>query len=148
MNGRENYSKLLPWQQHCTMLRAIVQAGVPVLSYGVMIGFPDDDHESLLRLEEAIAELYEQLHIINPSLIFYVTCVSIAPLPGTPQGHDFRQLGLLRFEDPTIIGGFFTSCADTHHLSYEEISDWQIRLTKVMGSNSQNNTVSAKRTWG
>ena len=84
-----------------------------------------------MYLEEAIKELAEELKTINPSLNFQVMPFAIAPLPGTPQDKNLRQLGLLRFEDPTILGGFWTSCADTHHLSYEEVSDWQIRLAKI-----------------
>jgi len=43
-----------------------------------------------------------------------------------------REMKLLRFENDPIIGsGFWTPCTDTHHLSYEQVSDWQIRLLKI-----------------
>jgi hypothetical protein len=109
--GRESYTKLLPWQQHCDMMQAIVRSGLPVIVYGVIIGFPDDSHESLRRLEEAILELH--------------------PIPGTIQGEKIRSSGLLRFNDTSITGGFWTPSCDTQHLSYEEVSDWQIRLAKI-----------------
>lgn len=129
--GRESYSKLLPWQQHCEMMRAIVRVGLPVIVYGLIVGFPDDTQESLLRLEEAVLELHQQLREINPNLEFQVASYAISPIPGTPQGENIRKSGLLRFDDPSIIGGFWTPSCDTHHLSYEDISEWQIRLTQI-----------------
>jgi hypothetical protein len=57
-----------------------------------------------------------------------VTPFSIRPIPGTPQADQLRKAGLLRFEDSAIKGGFWTACADTNHLSYEEVSDWQLRI--------------------
>lgn len=129
--GQESYAKLLPWRQHCEMMRAIVRVGLPVIIYGFIIGFPDDNHDSLSRLEEAILELHQQLREINPDLEFQVASYSISPIPGTPQGENIRKSGLLRFDDPSIVGGLWTPCCDTHHLSYEEISDWQFRLAKI-----------------
>ncbi len=129
--GTQSYSKLLPWQQHCEMMRAIVRVGLPVIVYGLIIGFPDDTHESLLRLEEAVSELHRQLREINPDLEFQVASYAISPIPGTPQGENIRKSGLLRFDDPSIVGGLWTPSCDTHHLSYEDISDWQFRLTRI-----------------
>ena len=129
--GREDYAKLLPWQEHKTMVRTIVAAGVPDITYGVVVGLPEDSHESFKGLEVAIRELYAELLEINPDLIFNVTPYAIRPLPGTPQAKQLRAAGLLRFEDPAIIGGFWTACADTEHLSYAEVSDWQARLAAI-----------------
>lgn len=129
--GRESYSKLLPWQQHCTMMKAIVRAGLPVIVYGLIIGFPDDDLDSLLHLEEAVLDLHQQLREINPNLEFQVAAYAISPISGTPQGETIRKSGLLRFDDPSIIGGFWTPSCDTRHLSYEDISEWQFRLAKI-----------------
>lgn len=129
--GRESYAKLLPWQQHCEMLRAIVRAGVPRIYYGVILGLPEDSHETMLGLEEAFWELSEELKTINPSVSFHIAPTTIRPIPGTPQGHNIRQSGLLRFEDPAIVGEFMTACADTHYMSYEEVSDWQFRLACI-----------------
>ena len=129
--GREAYEKLLPWQEHCELVKAIVKTGVPDITYGVIVGLPDDSHESLANLEVAICDMRDMVKQINPDLIFTITPYAIRPLPGTPQSKALRKSGLLRFEDPAIIGGFWTACADTHHLSYEEVSDWQIRLAAV-----------------
>jgi hypothetical protein len=131
--GRESYAKLLPWKQHCEMMQAIARAGVPRIQYGVIIGLPDDSEEDMLRLEDALSELYRELKTINPSLNFAIDANSILPIPGTPQGTSFRNSGLVRFEDVEIIGGFTTSCADTRYMSYEEVSDWQFRLASIGG---------------
>lgn len=129
--GRENYAKLLPWQEHVEMVKTIVRTGIPDITYGVIVGLPDDSHDSLTGLEEAIRGLYDELLEINPTLIFNVTPYAIRPLPGTPQSMQIRASGLLQFEDPAIIGGFWTACADTNHLSYAEVSDWQTRLASI-----------------
>ena len=129
--GRENYAKLLPWQEHVTLVKAIVRTGVPDITYGVIVGLSDDSQDSMLGLEEAILELHGEVMKINPDLIFNVTPYAIRPLPGTPQAVQLRSAGLLRFEDPAIIGGFWTACADTKYMSYEEVSDWQSRLASI-----------------
>ncbi|OSO94229.1 radical SAM protein [Cylindrospermopsis raciborskii CENA303] len=133
--GRQAYKKLLPWQQHCQMLRAIVRAGVPTISYGFIIGLPEDNRDSFLYLEEAIKELKQELRTINPSLNFFVTPYSIIPIPGTPQEYNLKKANLLRFEDPTIRGNFWTSSVDTHHLTYDQVSDWQLHLFRSLGDN-------------
>lgn len=139
LHGRENYAKLLPWREHCELMKAIVRAGVPVLTYGCIIGFEDDDDRSLQLLEEGVWELFEELKRINPQLNFQIAPFSLSPIPGTPQGVRFRESGLLRFADPEIFGGVWVPCADTKYLSYKEIAQWQRRLLKigVVGGRSQ-----------
>lgn len=129
--GRESYAKLVPWQQHKRILRTIVQAGIPMISYGVIIGLPDDDDYSLCQLEEALWEVFHEAKAINPSIIFQTTPFVISPILGTPQGETIRKSGLLRFDDPAIFAGFWTASIDTKHLSYEQVSDWQFRLAQV-----------------
>jgi len=129
--GQENYTKLLPWQEHCEMLKAIARAGVLYIRYGVIIGFADDSQETLLHLEEAISVLYEDLISINPAVNFQVSPFTISPIPGTPQSDHLRRSKLLRFDDPTIFGNLWTPAVDTHHLSYKEIANWQMRLAQI-----------------
>ncbi|MFM8442478.1 MAG: hypothetical protein ACKN9W_03935, partial [Methylococcus sp.] len=129
--GRENYAKLLPWLEHCELLRAIVRSGLPALSYGVIIGFDDDTEETLSRLEEAIQEIHQDLTSINPQLIFQVSSFAISPIPGTGQGKLLRESGLLRFDDPALYGGLWTPSVDTRALSYQRIAEWQVRLLGI-----------------
>ncbi len=129
--GQENYAKLLPWQDHCQIMKAIARAGVPNIRYGVMIGFEDDNNETLLRLEEAVTELYADILAINPAVNFQVQSLALIPIPGTPQWDTIRDSGLLRSNDPSIFGGMGTSAVDTRYLSCEQISNWQIRLSQI-----------------
>jgi hypothetical protein len=129
--GRENYSKLLPWQEHCEIMKAIVRAGIPYIRYGLILGFSDDSDESLSRLEEAVWELYEELIAINPSLKFQTAPFSLSPIPGTPQSEEVRESGLLRFDDPNIFGSIWTTSVDTHYMNYKAVFEWQKRLSKV-----------------
>ncbi|NET46691.1 radical SAM protein [Okeania sp. SIO2B3] len=129
--GKQPYAKILPWQQHCNMLRSIVRAGLPVLVYGVIVGLAQDSHEELLYLEESIMELRQDLKSINPDLDFQVASYSISPIPGTPQWDYLTKSGLLRIEDPSVVGEFWAASCDTHHLTYEEVSDWQVRLAEI-----------------
>nr|VFK37556.1 MAG: hypothetical protein BECKSD772F_GA0070984_101642 [Candidatus Kentron sp. SD]VFK43283.1 MAG: hypothetical protein BECKSD772E_GA0070983_10244 [Candidatus Kentron sp. SD]VFK80442.1 MAG: hypothetical protein BECKSD772D_GA0070982_11155 [Candidatus Kentron sp. SD] len=129
--GQENYKKLLPWREHCEMMKAIVRIGIPYLRYGIIIGFADDSHENLSRLEEAARDLYEELVTINPSSNFQVAPLSLSPIPGTPQSEQVRQSGLLRFDDPSILGSVWAPSMDTHHLNYKEVFEWQKRLSQV-----------------
>nr|VFK61960.1 MAG: hypothetical protein BECKUNK1418G_GA0071005_102029 [Candidatus Kentron sp. UNK]VFK70075.1 MAG: hypothetical protein BECKUNK1418H_GA0071006_102329 [Candidatus Kentron sp. UNK] len=129
--GRENYAKLLPWQEHCRIMESIVGAGVPNILYGVIIGFEDDSDEYLSRLEEAISELHESLLAINPGINFQVRPLSLVPIPGTPQGNTVRDSGLLRIDDPSIFGNMWRPSVDTRHLGYEQIADWRVRLMRI-----------------
>ncbi|MGB7059176.1 MAG: radical SAM protein [Geitlerinemataceae cyanobacterium] len=129
--GRESYQKLMPWQEHCNIIRAIASAGVPRVGYGVIVGLPDDDRDSLLYLEEAIFKLYQDVKAINPDIDFKIRPVSISPFAGTPQDQEIREQGLLVFDDPVILGGFWTPCANTKYMSYLEVSEWQIRLMNL-----------------
>lgn len=131
LQGRENYAKLLPWREHCDLMKAIVRTGVPALTYGCIIGFEDDDDRALSLLEEGVTALHEELCAINPRLYFQIAPFSLSPIPGTPQGQRFRESGLLRFEDPEIFGGIWVPCADTRHLTYGQIADWQRRLLRI-----------------
>ncbi|OLT61350.1 B12-binding domain-containing radical SAM protein [Moorena bouillonii] len=129
--GREAYAKLLPWQQHKRIVKTIVRAGIPMIVYHMIIGLPDDDDESMLRLEEALWEIYDEVKAINPSMVFQISPFVISPILGTPQGEIIRKSGLLRFDDPALFAGFWTASVDTKHLSYEQVSDWQFRLASV-----------------
>ncbi len=130
--GRENYQKLLPWQDHCKIVKTIVSTGLPHLTYGVIIGFADDSEETLLRLEEAILELHHELLTINPTLQFQVSPFSIFPIPGTPQSIQLRQSGLLEYqEELSIFGGLWTPSINTRYLSYKDIARWQNRLKQI-----------------
>ena len=127
-SGPDAYEKLLSWRSHCLMMKEIVRAGVPDITYGLIVGLPDDTPRDLALLEESVGELRAQLKSINPMLKFRVVPYAIRPLPGTPQAHSLSELGLLRYTDPAIAGGFWTACADTLHMSYADVSEWQSRL--------------------
>lgn len=102
-------------------------------------------HESLQYLEEAVSELYQELKTINPSLQFMLLPFSINPIPETPQEQNLRKLDLIRTEDVTILGSTWTASADTRYLSYEEVSDWQLRLLQV-GESGYSSEVNLKVT--
>ena len=129
--GQENYKKLLPWREHCEIVKAIVRTGTAYIRYGLVIGFSDDSHETLSRLEDAVWGLYEELAAINPSVNFQVPPFSLSPIPGSRQSDQVRQSGRLRFDDPNIFGSIWMTSVDTHHLTYREVFEWQKRLTRI-----------------
>lgn len=130
LHGQEKYKKLIPWQAHCEVIKTIVGAGAPRFTYGVIIGFQDDNEETLLHLEEALSELYEDVLTINPSAKFYINPFVILPIPGTPLASDLMKSGLVRIHDP-IFASFDLPTVDTRYLTYKDIAKWQIRLTKI-----------------
>ena len=138
----------MPWQEHCNIMRAIARTGIPRIAYGVIIGLPDDSHESLLYLEEGIFKLSQELKEINPEIDFKVRPFSISPFAGTPQEKEIRESGLLACDDPTIVGGLWTACANTKHMSYLEVSQWQVRLMNLGDKSNAlfdlSNTISQK----
>ena len=42
IGGDMAYQKLLPWNEHVTLMRSIAQTGIPDISYGVIVGLPED----------------------------------------------------------------------------------------------------------
>ena len=102
------------------------------MTYGCIIGFEDDDDRSLSLLEEG-GQLFLRgaSRDQSESLLPDCTIFTHSLIPGTPQGRRFRETDLLRFEDPEIFGGIWVPCADTHHLSYDEVLNWQKRLLKI-----------------
>ncbi|MFF5676065.1 radical SAM protein [Streptomyces hygroscopicus] len=140
--GPTSYEKLMPWRQHVTMMEAITKAGVPDINYGVIVGLPEDSDQELKRTLELVHEVRDRLLGINPKLRFRVMPFALRPLPGTPQSEQLKRHKLLRFDDSAILGGFWTACADTRHLSYEQVSDWQTRFIEEI-----NGADSVKKDW-
>lgn len=101
------------------------------IRYGVIIGFEDDSEDSLLRLEEALFELYEDLKNVSPCLKFQINALTLSPIPGTPQSNQVRQSELLHFDEPSLYGSIWTPTIDTRYLSYEQVADWQMRLMRI-----------------
>jgi len=128
LQGSKDYAKLLEWRSHVELVKAIVGAGVPDLSYGVIVGLPNDSDDSLSRLLDAVIELKGMLKSVNPRLVFKVTPFAVRPIPGTVMTAQLQASGLLRFTDPAILGGFWTACADTKFMNYEKVSDWQMKI--------------------
>jgi hypothetical protein len=131
MEGDQAYQKLLPWKQHVNLVRTIIRTGVPDITYGVIIGMPEDCHDQLAKLEEALHELWYTLKSENHNLRFRVTPFAVRPIHGTPQSRLIEKDDLLATDDLAIRGGFWTACANTRHLSYQEVSHWQHRLAKI-----------------
>jgi hypothetical protein len=129
--GQKNYKKLMPWQQHCEILRAIARTTVAHIHYGIIIGFEDDSNESLSRLEEALYELYEDMRRENSALKFQIAAMTLSPIPSTPQAEIIRNSGLLQFDEPSLYGTVWTPTMNTRYLSYKQIVDWQERFMRI-----------------
>ena len=66
------------------MVESIVRAGVPDITYGIIVGMPNDSQDSLKALFDALLGLRERVKAINPAMRFRVVPYAIRPLPGTP----------------------------------------------------------------
>src|ERR1700722_1714547 len=131
VRGEAAYQKLLPWEEHVRLMRTMVQTGIPDISYGIIVGLPDDSADELSRLEDALYELWFLLKRENPNLQFRVIPFSLRPLPGTTLTKGLASEGLVANPDPAVCGGFWTACANTRYMTYEAVSDWQARLSQI-----------------
>jgi len=131
IDGTENYRKLLPWQQHLDMLRAIIETGIPDIFYGVILGLPDDSNETYKRLEEGLHEIRDMTKEMNPSLTFSVHLNGIQAFPGTLMTENLQDEGLMpQNVDPALINKQ-TPVARTRHLSVAQLSEWQRHLYRT-----------------
>ncbi len=122
---RERYPKLLSWQHHVKMMKAIVTAGVPDITYGLIIGLPEDSHESFARLFDAVWELREELYSINPQLRFSVTPNAIMTFDGTPLTAELIKRGLREKSVDSALINKWTPIVNTEHISSKEVAVWQ-----------------------
>lgn len=134
--GTKSYAKLLDWREHVVLLETIATTGVPELYYGIIIGLKHDSNDSMAYLLDAVVELKERVRRVNPRIRFRATPFSVRPIPGTSLSREMHRSGLLKFTDPAILGGFMTACADTEHMSFQDVSRWQMRITETLSDDN------------
>ncbi len=127
LEGNSAYRKLLPWLEHVEMVKAIVRAGVPDITYALIIGLPNDTDDSLKRLLEAVQELRNDVLTINPNIQFAVIPSCFIPFPGTELAEHLAREKLIMASDPALFGKW-TPVTNTHHLSSWNIHEWQGRF--------------------
>lgn len=133
LEGPAAFAKLLPYENHKRMIKEIVKAAVPTVTYGVIIGYPRDSSQKIKNLFEVMRDLKDELTGLNPNLEIAIPARSLMPLPGTPLTEKLKSGPYLRFNDPSLVGNRFTSVVDTDYMTYEEISEWQKIFWKTFG---------------
>jgi len=129
VEGKEAYAKLLPLNTHKEVVRQIVRAGTPSLTYGCIIGLKDDGAKEMQALYDYVLWFKEELKSINPKLIFWLAPFCIRPIPGTGQYLTLEKHRLLH-PHPTMRGAYGTPMP-TMHLRAEEIAEWQQRFLEL-----------------
>ena len=92
-------SKLRKFDENVAILEQIISSGVPQINLGVMIGWPEESHDSIKNITEKL-ELIDQLcvsvnnkniHNIKTKINYSIFCVT--PLPGTPFYNNMHDRG-------------------------------------------------------
>lgn len=128
LQGAEAYAKLSPeWETHLEVLKSAVSAGLPSLFYVFIIGFPEDDEESLSRLYEKVSEVRKELLKINPALNFTVSSNGISTFPGVPITGQFIQEGVRpSVVHPSLLNKW--TPLPTKSLTAKEVLRWIVRF--------------------
>jgi len=128
LQGTDRHEKLLQWSDHVEMVKAIVRAGVPNITYSVIIGYPEETDESLAHLMDVMRELKEEIMSINPELNMVVNPNSFIPFPGTPERVSLVAEGLLSQDADPVLVNSWTPTYRTRALTGEELTEWQRKL--------------------
>ncbi len=132
LEGTERYQKLMHWRGVVEMCKAIVRSGAPDLLFGVIIGLREDSHESLSRLDEALAELKRTLQKENPEVRLSINPTVLIPFPGIPLTDAYKRSGLMPDDPHSSLVTKFTPTMRTDHLSINELVSWQRKLCHHM----------------
>ena len=135
------YKKLRAWDVEKEILRTIVDAGLPAMGFGIMIGLVDDAPEDLKLTAKRCRELRSVCEKANPNAIQHYQIFNNILLPGTPNfskhrgcmGHDIG-------EHPELFN-FYTSVVDGKYFAHWEFYRERQHMTSVL------NGQQARRNW-
>ena len=136
----QKYKKLRAWDVEKKILRAITDAGVPALGFGIMIGLVDDAPEDIKLTAQRCHELRSLCEKANPAAVQHYQVFNNILLPGTPNFS--KHLNCTKYD----IGGhpelfnFYTSVLDGKHFGHWEFyRERQSLMAALNGQRAQRN---------
>jgi hypothetical protein len=138
----KKYKKLRTWDIEKEILRAIADAGLPALGFGIMIGFVDDTPETLKLTAQRCTELRELCEKANPAAIQHFQFFNNILLPGTPNFSKHLKYAKYDISAHPELFNFYTSIVDGHHFEHSEYYRERQNLTAILnGDHAQRNWV-------
>lgn len=100
-------------QHHMKVLARIAATGLPMMTFGVIIGWPGDTVERVIRVRERCRRLAEAIWEANPSCQLLFTPFVGIPIPGTKNWEQYGREGLIR-EDVELHPEAWQFCLTTY----------------------------------
>jgi len=135
------YRKLRPYDQELEIIKAIASTGIPMMTFGIILGRPDNDNKESLKLtEERCLEVKEMVEEMGTQT--YFTPFLDILLPGTPDYRKYKNLLKYDMEQYPELFQFHTATIKTKEFIPEELT----RLKREM--EERINGKEAREFWG
>lgn len=131
------HRKLKPYDQELEIIEAIASTGIPMMTFGIIIGRPDDDEESLKLTEERCLEIKRLVEAKGVDAYFspYLDVL----LPGTPDYGKYEKFLKYDIERYPELYHFHTSTIQTKSFAPENLTVLKRELEeRLNGSDARN----------
>ncbi|MBI5228419.1 cobalamin B12-binding domain-containing protein [Candidatus Micrarchaeota archaeon] len=136
------YKKLRSWEDEMLVMEAIVRMGIPQINIGIMLGWPEENWQSVNLIRTKYLEIRKMVEGANARQDLVVSGTNLSlfcvmPLPNTPLHDEMIGQGRIVYpieEHPELVN-IFTSVIRGDHFRPEEITD--IRMNLINGAGSE-----------
>lgn len=134
------YRKLRPYDQELEIIEAIADTGIPMMTFGTIIGVPDDNAETLKLTEERCMEIKEIVE--KKGVQTYFTPFLNILLPGTPNYEKYKHLLQYDIEKYPELFQFHTATLGIPGFTPEELMRYKREMEERI------NGKEARKFWG
>jgi hypothetical protein len=134
------YKKLRAWDVEKEIVRAIVDAGLPAMGFGIMIGLVDDTQEDLRLTAKRCDELRRLCEKANPAAVQHYQVFNNILLPGTPNFSKYHERTTHNIQEHPELFNFYTSVVEGENFAHWEFyRERQNIMATLNGQQAQRN---------
>ncbi len=117
------YRKLRPYDQELEIIEAIADTGIPMMTFGIIMGVPDDNAENLKLTEERCMEIKEIVE--KKGVQTYFTPFLNILLPGTPNYEKYKHFLQYDIKEYPELFQFHTATLGIPGVTPEELTRYK-----------------------
>lgn len=121
-NGISSLRKLRDYKIELDILTAIAETKIPMLNFGVMVGFPDESNQTLEMTRKRVYEIKEMIHKISPDTGLYFNFFMYSPMPGTLNFMKENSRMIADIDKHPEFWSFYSSCINGNNFSAKEMT--------------------------